>query len=317
MDLSIIIINWNSWDYLENCLKSIEPALKNLNHEIIVIDNSSHENRLEALQKKFNHLPLRLISNSSNVGFAAACNQGIHLAKGSYLLFQNPDTEIRMPSFSNAFNFFKENPNAAFLGPRLLNEDGSLQRWTAGSFPSIESAFGHYFFVSRFFGSIKTLFIGKEPTTPMQVDWVCGAFLLARKQAIEDIGLMNESYFMYAEDMDWCLRAKLKGWKVIYFPKLEVMHHSGKSMAQFKKERFWRGLFSISSFYARTKSKGIGFVLFNTITAFGYFLRAALFFIQTLFCWQAKTWQSACQSFEFFKASLAILFGLNFLYRTR
>lgn len=232
IDLSIIIVSYKVQTFLENCLTSIQDTLRerNIQYEVFVVDNNSRDKTVEMVRTKFSEI--KLIANSINAGFAAANNQAIRKAKGQYVLLLNPDTIVRQNTIENVLNFFDKAPNAGIVGCKLLNADGSLQP-SCMSFPSVLSTFSEQFYLYRIFP--KSSIWGRPYMTFMdynkehEVDVIKGAFLMFRKNLIDQIGLLDERFFVYTEEVDWCYRTKKAGWNIYYTPVGEVIHLEGKS----------------------------------------------------------------------------------------
>ena len=231
-DLSLIIVNWNVRDLLHRCLQRIPQAADGLDYEIIVVDNASTDGS-QALADFFPHV--RWIQNARNVGFTRANNQGIQLARGRYLCFLNPDTEPHPHAFSTLARYLDTHPQVGIVGPQLRYPDGSLQP-SRYRFPTLMSALLESTPVawhwpnnpwSRWYHCADL-----PPDQVHEVDWLNGACLLVRRQVIEQVGLFDEGFFMYSEELDLCRRAKSAGWKVVYVPDAVVVHHEGKSSEQ-------------------------------------------------------------------------------------
>jgi hypothetical protein len=223
LDLSIIIISWNTRQLLANCLTSILQHRGTLALEIIVVDNASHDGSATLVADAFPDVRLKI--NASNVGFAPANNQAIREAQGRYILLLNSDTVVHPEALALLVRYMDANPRAGIAGACLLNADGSLQPSWA-QFPSVASELlGENFRVRQPLPSAAGL-------TAYAVDWVGGACLLIRRAAIEQVGLMDESFFMYSEETDWCFRVKRAGWLNVYLPQARVTHFGGASSRQ-------------------------------------------------------------------------------------
>lgn len=232
--LSIIIVNWNTRDLLQACLRSLQGCLDNPACEVIVVDNASIDGSPEMVAAEFP--AARLIRMAHNLGFSRGNNAGIRLARGRYILLLNSDTEVLGDALWKMCGHMDQNPRVGALGARLLNPDGSLQM-SCRSFPSYKTALFHrkalltkLFPGNRF--SRQYLMSGADHRYRMEVDWVIGACLMTRRETIDDVGLLDEDFFMYAEDVDWCYRMHKAGWVVEYFPEAEVMHHYEKSTSK-------------------------------------------------------------------------------------
>jgi GT2 family glycosyltransferase len=233
VDVSVIIVNWNTKELLRDCICSVYEHAGNIDYEIIVIDNASTDGSASMVKNDFRQVIL--IENSDNRGFATANNQGIAVAKGRYVLLLNSDTVVLDNSIANTVRFADENPHAAVTGCRVLNPDRSLQR-TCFMFPSILNMLLSSTYLYKLFP--KNRFFGREQMTwwnrsdVREVDVVTGCFMLVRREAIEQVGVMDEQFFMYCEETDWCYRFREKGWKVMFAPVGEIIHFGGQSTAQ-------------------------------------------------------------------------------------
>lgn len=232
MNLSdIIIVNHNSTDHLIACLESLEKALGELNANIFIQDNASRDG-VDRIIWKFPRV--RLAENPENLGFAKAVNKALRQGKGDYAVLLNPDTLIVSSFFENALCFMRENPDVGIMGPRILDSDGRLQN-SARSFPTpLTAFFGRTSLLSRIFPHNpltrrNLLSLCSDGNTPMKADWVSGACMIVRRKALDEVGPMDERFFMYWEDADWCRRMWEHGWKVIYNPQLCLYHHAGGS----------------------------------------------------------------------------------------
>ena len=233
VDISIIIVNWNTRDLLRSCLRSVCEQSGKVEYEAIVVDNASTDGSAEMVRNDFPQATL--IENSENRGFAAANNQGMTIAKGRYVLLLNSDTVILDNAIERVLSFADVHPEAAVIGCRVLNPDRTLQP-TCFMFPSILNMMllSSYLYKllprSRFFGRERMTWWDRSDTH--EVDVVTGCFMLVRREAIEQIGMMDEQFFMYGEETDWCYRFKQAGWKMMFTPDAEIIHLGGQSTAQ-------------------------------------------------------------------------------------
>jgi len=231
LSIDIIIVNYNSADYLLKCLESIYADLGKMTVNVTIIDNSFQKNRVQIADI---YPQVAIIQNPSNVGFAAAINQGIKKSNSKYLLFLNPDTKIESGFFHPMINYMETHLDTGILGPRILDTDGTVQG-SARAFPNALTAlYGRSSPLTRYFPNnpvsrANIMTIGINGKAPMEVNWVSGACMMVRRQAIEEVGPMDEHFFMYWEDADLCKRMWEKGWKVIYLPEVSLYHHIGKS----------------------------------------------------------------------------------------
>ncbi len=262
MDLSIIITSFNTKKILKDCLDSITKFTKGIDYEIIVVDNASKDGSLELVKKLTKKYPLRLIENKDNIGFGPANNQGVKVAKGKYILFLNSDTFIKKNIFKGMISWMDKNPRAGVATCALRNSDGSLQG-TGGYFPNLFKVFAWMFFLEDipFLDRLIKPFHPMHSHSPYkgenlfkrahQRDWVTGAFLLTKKEILDDIGVFDEDYFMYTEEVDLCWRIKKKGWQVWFLPKWNITHLGGaSSTAEFPILSEFKG---IKTFYKKNK----------------------------------------------------------------
>lgn len=219
-DLAVIIVNWNTRQLLLDCLAALPAATAGLAVETWVVDNGSADGSVAAVAAHFPQV--RLIVNQGNLGFAAANNQAIRASASRHILLLNSDTVPAPGSLATLVHFLDHNSQVGIVGPRLRNGDGSVQLSYA-SFPTVASELtGRNLRKRRPYGASN----GAEVYS---VDWIGGACLLIRRAAVASFGLLDEAYFMYTEEADWCYRARQAGWAVCYLPEVEVVHLGGQS----------------------------------------------------------------------------------------
>ena len=231
VDLSIIIVNWNTKEYLLHCIDSILQKKGSIPMEIIVIDNGSRDRSGEEVKRQFPGL--RLIENGRNLGFAKAVNQGLRVSSGRYLLLLNPDTQLREGAIENLVSFMESHAEAGVAGAQLLKGDGSKQNSIA-NFPSLTTELLNKNLLRRLFPK---KFPGKEKDypEPIEVDSVIGACMMVRRDVLDQVGLLDEDYFLFLEETDWCYRIKRAGWRIYHVPQAEAYHFQGKSAETVKK----------------------------------------------------------------------------------
>jgi GT2 family glycosyltransferase len=230
MVLSIIIVNWNVEVLLAECLNSTFSHMGEQETEVIVVDNASTDGSVEMIRQRFPQV--RLITNRDNEGFARANNRAMGIMKGDLALLLNPDTVVQSEAIPGMIGFMRENPNVGIVGCKIINPDGSPQP-SAFSFPTLIDDIILGLRSNLFFtGRIANRFSRRAQQTanhPLAVDWVTGACLLIRKKTIQEIGPMDDNLFLFAEDLDWCLRTRRNGWKVVYLPSVCIVHYGGES----------------------------------------------------------------------------------------
>ncbi len=229
IDVSILIVSWNTRSELADCLKSVRHETRATNYEVIVIDNGSSDGTPEMLQNDFPWV--RTILNGGNRGFAAANNQGMREATGRYVLLLNSDTVILDGAIDKTFRFAERNPRAAVIACRARDYEGL--HLNVHKDPSLLNIM---LMVSGLAGAVpRNRFFGRgsmgwwDHSGVREVDWTAGCFMLVRRVAIDEAGMMDERYFMYCEDADWCRRFRSFGWEVLYFPGAEFLHLTGAS----------------------------------------------------------------------------------------
>ena len=229
--LSIVIVNYNVKEFLEQSLQAIQKASTDISTEVIVVDNHSVDGSVDMLHAKFPWVTL--IANQENQGFAVASNQGIRHASGDYVLLLNPDTLVQEDTFINLINYMDDHAEVGMAGCKILNPDGSLQLACRRSFPTLGTALPKILGLdkllpnSRIFGRYNLTYLDEDSIT--DVDAISGSFMLVRRQALEEVGLLDETFFMYGEDLDWCYRFNQAGWKVRYIPTTKIIHYKGES----------------------------------------------------------------------------------------
>ncbi len=230
-DVSIVIVSYNTRDVLRDCLASVGRSVGDLHIEILVVDNASSDGSSAMVAAEYPQV--RLLCNDRNAGFAAANNMALRKASGRYHLLLNPDTRLAPDALRELLNFLDATPAAGFCGPRLLNADGTHQP-SARRFPTTLSAAVSMLAWSRHYPKSRhTLDLhalhGDEAT--FAADWVTGACLLVRAAAIRDVGMLDEGFFMYFEETDWCRRLVAAGWTGWYVHSAKVVHLGGMSVA--------------------------------------------------------------------------------------
>jgi hypothetical protein len=233
-DLAVIIVNWNAAAYLPEALASLFAAQGGLNMQVWLIDNASTDGSPALVQAQFPQV--RVVLNSTNVGFAAANNQGLRLARARYVLLLNPDTRLPAEALTQLLAFLEAHPEVGVVGPRLVGGRGKIQGGAAGYDPSPVTLFNYATFLYRLFPRrFRGLWLAEahyRQDRPIAVDWVSGACMLVRREAIQAAGLLDERYFMYAEDVEWCRRIRAAGYRVVCYPAVSVVHYIGGSTRQ-------------------------------------------------------------------------------------
>lgn len=246
IDISIIIVSFNTKDFTLGCIDSIYSSQTKCGYEIIVIDNKSSDGSVDVLRKVWRkHKNLTLVENKSNLGFAKAVNIGIRMAKGKHVLLLNSDTEVKKGALDKLVEFVEENDDVGVVGAKLLNTDGGIQK-SVFHFPTISRAIREYWLGQK--GAYELYSPGVN--RPIAVDSVMGAAFLISFTARKQVRFLDERYFMYFEDLDYCRKVWDLGLKVYYLPSAEVYHYHGESGKDIVKPAFqWNRLIPSSKIY--------------------------------------------------------------------
>jgi hypothetical protein len=231
MELSTVVVAYHSRDTLPQCLAALEADAAASEHETVIVDNASGDGILEAVARDFPRV--RGIANRDNVGYARAINQGIAATTGEFVLAMNPDCLLERGALASLIGYLRAHPRTAVAGPMILDSDGTLQ-YSARAFPDhFTFFFNRYSLLTRLFPgnrfSRRYLLTDWDHASVREVDWLSGACLMVRRAAIDQVGAMDERFFMFNEDVDWCRRMKGAGWAVSYVPQARVVHHVGAS----------------------------------------------------------------------------------------
>lgn len=234
VDVSIIIVNWDTKQITCDCLKSIFEQTSKLNYEVIVVDNASTDGSVDMIKAEFSQVIL--IENNRNRGYAGGCNTGIRVAKGRYLLLLNSDIVVLDNAIEKTMRYADKHPEAAVVGCQVKENSDTIQM-TCFSFPSVTDLFLSTFGLAKLFKHNR--FFGREwmrwwhRDTEREVDVISGSFMLVRRNAIDDVGLMDEDYFLYYEETDWCYRFAKAGWTKLFWPGAKIIHcHGGRNSSK-------------------------------------------------------------------------------------
>ncbi|NQX88378.1 MAG: glycosyltransferase family 2 protein [Halioglobus sp.] len=237
MELSIIIVNWNTRDMLRDCLTSIEEGSERLSIETFVIDNASKDDSVAMVSAEFPWV--KCILNTENRGFATATNQGIRVATGRYLLLLNPDTRIHENVLADSVNYLEAHPDVGMMGCKVLNTDGSTQV-TCSRYPSFTNLLlqtlglnriSHPRWLQRY------QMLDWDRSSEREVEVISGCYLMTRRETVDQIGLLDEAFFLYGEETDWCRRCAAGGWKLIFSPVGCITHLGSGSISKLNVQR--------------------------------------------------------------------------------
>lgn len=299
--LSIVIISWNTRELLRACLVSVfaEP---NLALEVIVVDNASCDGTPTMLRNLFPQICV--IENGENLGFAKANNLALPHCSAPYILLLNSDTIVRGHALSVMLTFLESHLNVAAVGPKLLHPRLQLDVLGCGGQPTLRRTFNHYFFLARLFPNIRSLeglycYLGVHDRAPRSVGWISGACLMVRRELIKTIGGLNDRWFMYGEDVEWCARMLASGMEIYHVPAAVVEHHSGASTEQHTEGYSLPIRASRDVFIQMNHPSFIELFLHDAIRVIGFSLRSIAYFARSLVAnpEQKPMWRSRSRTF--------------------
>jgi hypothetical protein len=261
MDISIIIVNWNTEDLLRQCLNSIFACPIERTIEVWVIDNGSVDDSNQMVKEYFPQV--KLIENEKNLGFARANNQALRLSSGEFVLLLNPDTIVKPNSIEKLVKFLESTPKAGGAGSRLLNPDGTLQE-SAYPQPTLFREFWRMSHLDNWVHSARYPIDRWSLDQPIKVDVLMGACLLIRREALDVVGFFDEEYFIYSEEVDLCTRLNHAGWDLYWVPNAEVIHYGGQSTQQVAEEMFLR-LYEGKILYFRKHYSKFGVMMYKLV----------------------------------------------------
>ena len=309
MELSVIIVNYNVKHFLEQCLISVKKALAGIEGEIIVVDNNSVDGSLNLINNKFNEVVL--IANKKNTGFSVANNQGIKIAKGSNILLLNPDTVIQEDSLRKCLEFFDKNKDAGALGVKMYDGNGRFLPESKRGLPTPSVAFCKIFGLSSLFPNSKTF--GKyhlgylSENENHKVDVLSGAFMMIRKNVLDEVGLLDETFFMYGEDIDLSYRIKKGGYENYYFSKTNIIHYKGESTKK-SSVNYVFVFYKAMVIFAEKHFSKQHVKTFSKLINIAIYFRATIALIQRVL----KRWILPIMDFIFFNG---FIFGISSIYQ--
>ena len=287
MKISIIIVNYNVKYFLEQCLQSVHKAIKHIDAEVFVVDNNSVDRSVEMVAEKFPWV--KLIANKENTGFSVANNQAMRIAKGDYFLLLNPDTIVEEDTFEKCITFMDKTPNAGGLGVKMVDGKGKFLPESKRSLPTPAVAFYKIFGLSKLFPKSKRFgayHLGHLPENKTnEADILAGAYMLMRKEALDKVGLLDETFFMYGEDIDLSYRLILGGYKNYYFPETRIIHYKGESTKKGSLNyvfMFYKAMIIFAQKHFSTKNAWLFSALINTAIYLRAFASISARFVNTI-----------------------------------
>jgi len=278
MDVSIIIVAWNVRQLLYDCLKSVYEETKDIRFEVIYVDNASEDGSVEMVREEFHKV--RIIENEKNEGFIRANNQAIKIAEGRYVLLLNSDTIVLDNAIAKTVEFSDKHPKAAVVGCKILSPDRTLRR-DCFLYPSALNMLLSATYLNNIFP--KSRFFGREYMTwwdfdeVREVETICGCCSLVRREAIDQVGVMDPMYFVYGDDPDWCYRFKKAGWKIMFTPDAEIIHYGGETTNK-AANKFLLQLFGSKLIFVKKYCGKPAFLLACLATACFFLLRVPYWF---------------------------------------
>lgn len=244
-DLSLVIVNWNVRELLGDCLEAVYASaggtldgdgrlrLGDYTVEVWVVDNASADGSAEMVRARFSQV--ELIESGGNLGFTAGNNLALRRCKGRYVLLLNPDTRVAPDALAVLLHYMEAHPETGVVGPQLRYGDGTLQS-SRRRFPTLAMALMESTLLEQWFPGNRWArayhLDDRSPEMEQEVDWLTGACLLVRAEVLRSVGLLDERFFMYSEELDWCRRIAAAGWRIVYLPQAVVMHYEGRSSSQ-------------------------------------------------------------------------------------
>lgn len=251
MDISIIIVNYGTFNLTKNTINSILKYNYSFDYEIIVVDNASPDDSLNKLRSYFKN-KVKFISLLKNNGFASGNNKGLELAKGKYTLLLNSDTIVKENTLENIYDFMEKNKDVGALGCKVLLEDERLDKACKRSFPNPRNSFHRLFHIPSKDNSKDNYNLDYLDDDEIhEIDCLTGAFMFVRSKTLKEVGFLDEKFFMYGEDIDLCYRIKKANWKIIYYGKSEITHFKGSSGKKIKYKLIYHFYKSMYLFYKK------------------------------------------------------------------
>lgn len=283
MQLSVIIVNYNVKYFLQQCLTSVFAAIEDIDAEVWVVDNNSVDGSVAMIRDQFPRV--HVIANNNNPGFAKANNQALREATGDYLLLLNPDTLVERDTFSKCLDFMHSHPDCGGLGVKMLNGEGKFLKESKRGFPSPATSFFKISGLIRLFPHnhrIAAYYMGDlNDNETNEIDILPGAFLMISKEALQKVGLLDESFFMYGEDIDFSWRIKLAGYKNYYLPSARIIHYKGESTKKGSLNYIYT-FYNAMAIFANKYFSGGDAKFYNSLIHLAIWARACLSFIERL-----------------------------------
>ena len=260
MDLSVVIVNYQTFELTKNTINSIFEYDYPFSYEILVVDNASGDDSLSKLQGYFKD-KVKFIASSENRGFAAGNNQALKVAKGKYVLLLNSDTIVWENTLENIYNYMEKHSDVGATGCRVLLENGELDKACKRSFPNVKNSFFRLFHIPTNSADDNYNLDNLPDDEIYEIDCLTGAFMFMRKEALDTAGLLDETFFMYGEDIDLCYRIKNSGWKIIYYGESKITHLKGASSKKQKSKLIYEFYRAMYIYYKKHHAEESSFIV--------------------------------------------------------
>lgn len=281
MDLSIVIVNYRTFELTKNTIDSIFQYEYPFTLEVIVVDNASGDDSLTRLQDYFKG-NVKFIASKENNGFAAGNNQALEIAKGRYVLLLNSDTIVWENTLKNIYDYMEQHSDVGAAGCRVLLENGDLDKACKRTFPNVKNSFFRLFHIPTNSKDDNYNLDNLPDDEIYEIDCLTGAFMFIRKEALDEIGFLDETFFMYGEDIDLCYRIKQAGWKIVYYGKSKITHLKGASSKKQKSKLIYEFYRAMYIYYKKHHSKESSFIV-NIVVYIGIFVLLVLKLFLNLF----------------------------------
>jgi N-acetylglucosaminyl-diphospho-decaprenol L-rhamnosyltransferase len=279
--LSSVIVSWNTKELLEECLQSLSRSGPPESHQVVVVDNGSTDGSAEMVRSDWPEV--LLVGNERNLGYQWACNQGIKASTGDLVLLINADAWVSHGALDTMVTRMESDDSVGIVGPRLVYRDGSWQRWTAGRAPSLVSVAAFYLGLERVSRSLaaRSLFLAVDTSSAFSPDWVSSACMLVRRSVLDEVGLLDERYLCYMDDVDLCERARAAKWQVWYEPNAQVVHVMGESTRRQTGASSPAAIINFNDYFRRTHGRPLATIA-RLIEMMGFGSRAAVYALRGL-----------------------------------
>ena len=270
MDLSVVIVNYGTFELTKNTINSILEYSYPFSVEVIVVDNASVDDSLAKLQEYFKD-KVKFIASKSNNGFAAGNNQALRIVDSKYVLLLNSDTIVWENTLKDIYSYMENNPDVGACGCQVLLEDNTLDKACKRSFPNVKNSFFRLFHIPTKSKDDNYNLDDLDDNGVYEIDCLTGAFIFTRKEVLDDIGLLDETFFMYGEDIDLCYRIKKAGWKIVYYGKDKITHFKGASSKKQRPKLIYEFYHAMYIYYKKHHAEESNFLV-NFIVYIGIFL---------------------------------------------